>query len=102
VKVAVDTNILVRILAADDAVQLAAALRLLTAAELIALPTVALAETVWVLRSRFKWRGTEVAAALQQREPRLNPRPLGLHARIIQKEAQRGGYFCAAPLKTAA
>jgi predicted nucleic-acid-binding protein len=99
VKVAVDTNILVRILAADDAVQLAAALRLLTAAELIALPTVALAETVWVLRSRFKWRGTEVAAALRLflNDPRVQAEWPLVEAGLALLE--RGGDFADAVIE---
>ncbi|WP_375272311.1 type II toxin-antitoxin system VapC family toxin [Sphingomonas sp.] len=64
-KIAADTNILVRMLTADDGVQLTAAVRLLTVAELIALPIVTLVETVWVLRSRYKWTGAEVASALR-------------------------------------
>lgn len=64
-KITADTNILVRMLTADEAVQLSAAVRLMTAAELIALPIIALVETVWVLRSRYKWTGAEVASALR-------------------------------------
>jgi len=54
VKVAFDTNVIVRLLAADDPVQVAAARVLLAEATEIVLPIVALAEAVWVMRRAFR------------------------------------------------
>lgn len=53
-KVAFDTNVIVRLLAADDPVQVAAARVLLAEATEIVLPIVALAEAVWVMRRAFR------------------------------------------------
>jgi len=54
VRVAFDTNVIVRLLAADDPVQVAAARVLLAEATEIVLPIVALAEAVWVMRRAFR------------------------------------------------
>lgn len=57
-RIAVDTNVLVRAVLDDDAAQAAAARTVLASAELIAIPTVAFCELVWVLR-----RGRGISAA---------------------------------------
>jgi predicted nucleic-acid-binding protein len=53
VKVVADTNVLVRAAVGDHTDQAKAAARVLRQAELIAVPTVALCELVWVLRSTY-------------------------------------------------
>ncbi|WBH17266.1 type II toxin-antitoxin system VapC family toxin [Sphingomonas radiodurans] len=60
-KVAFDTNILVRLFVADDALQLEAARGVLRDAETIAVPIVALCEAVWVMRKAYKLPFAEVA-----------------------------------------
>ncbi|WP_019517762.1 type II toxin-antitoxin system VapC family toxin [Sphingomonas sp. Mn802worker] len=64
-KITADTNVLVRALTADDQVQSPIAMRTLSKATLVALPIVALAETVWVLNRAHKWKGPQIAAALR-------------------------------------
>ncbi|WP_298808194.1 type II toxin-antitoxin system VapC family toxin [uncultured Sphingomonas sp.] len=64
-KITADTNVLLRALTADDQVQSALAMHTLSQATLVALPIVALAETVWVLRRVHKWSGARIAAALR-------------------------------------
>lgn len=53
-RVAFDTNVIVRLLAADDPTQLAAARRTLAEATEIILPIVALAEAMWVMRRAYR------------------------------------------------
>jgi len=48
--ISIDTNVLVRFIIADDEAQYASALQLFQEATSIAIPTVVLCETVWVLR----------------------------------------------------
>lgn len=64
-KVTVDTNILVRVVMADDRAQAEAATSLLRDAEVIAVPTSCLCEFVWVLRRLDKIGRRDVSAALQ-------------------------------------
>jgi predicted nucleic-acid-binding protein len=64
-KVAPDTNILVRVLMNDDADQAAAARRCLSDAEIIFLTLPALCETAWVLRRYFGASREEVALAIR-------------------------------------
>jgi len=65
---ALDTNLLVRWLVADDAAQTAVAERLLTQAarrdERLFVPVTVLLELEWVLRSRYGFDKTAIAAAL--------------------------------------
>jgi len=65
VRVAVDTNVLVRFLTEDDEAQAAAAAGIMEAASAILVSTIVLAETTWVLRRAYKHTATEVAAALR-------------------------------------
>lgn len=53
-RVAFDTNVIVRLLAADDPTQIAAAGRTLAEATEIILPIVALAEAMWVMRRAYR------------------------------------------------
>ena len=63
-KLTPDTNILVRAAVVDDVGQSAAAQRLLSEAELIALPTSVLCEFVWVMRSTYKRPASDVARSV--------------------------------------
>jgi predicted nucleic-acid-binding protein len=65
VKVTLDTNVLVRLATQDDPAQAALALRVLQKATLIAVPTIALCEMVWVLLSGYRYTPTQVAHALR-------------------------------------
>lgn len=59
--VAFDTNVLLRILVADNPAQLATAQWLLSEANTIALPLVTLCEAVWVLTQVYKLQSGAVA-----------------------------------------
>jgi predicted nucleic-acid-binding protein len=65
-----DTNILVRYLAADDEKQLAAADRLMAQCrrrqEQLFVPVLVVCETVWVLESRYEQTKAAIVAALEQ------------------------------------
>jgi predicted nucleic-acid-binding protein len=65
VKVAFDTNILVRLFVADDPDQVEAARRILSEAETIALPVVALCEAVWVMRKAYGLSTDDIASHLE-------------------------------------
>jgi predicted nucleic-acid-binding protein len=65
VKVTLDTNVLVRLATQDDPAQAALALRVLQKASLIAVPTPALCEMVWVLLRGYRYTPTQVAHALR-------------------------------------
>ena len=62
--VTLDTNVLVRLATQDDPAQAAAALRVLQKASLIAVPTVALGEMVWVLLRGYRCTSAQVAHAV--------------------------------------
>lgn len=64
-RIAADTNVIVRALVDDDAIQSPAAVQALSEATLVAFPIVALAEAVWVLRSVYRWSGPIIATALR-------------------------------------
>lgn len=64
-KVAVDTNVLVRFLTWDDPEQAAEAARVIEEAETVFISTVVLCELVWVLRRAYRYNATEIAATLQ-------------------------------------
>jgi len=64
-RIAVDTNILVRALVRDDKKQAASAARLLKEADLIAISLASLCELVWVLRRVYSLGQAEIALALQ-------------------------------------
>ena len=61
---AIDTNVIVRFLTADDPEQAQAARRVIEAGEVFIGTTVAL-ETEWVLRSGYQFSSPEIAAALR-------------------------------------
>lgn len=64
-KVAVDTNILVRALVGDDPAQARIAAKVLTDAELIAVALPCLCELVWVLRRVYNFHASDAANAIR-------------------------------------
>jgi len=66
--IALDTNILLRLLTHDDPAQLAAIGRFFTAHpdETFLVPDIVLVEAVWTLRSAFRWDRGQIAAALRR------------------------------------
>jgi len=66
VRVAIDTNVLVRYLTEDDEAQAAAAAKIIEAASTVLISTIVLAETTWVLRRAYKHTPVDVAAALRE------------------------------------
>ena len=64
-KVAVDTNVLVRAVVLDDPVQADVATKVLTDAELIAVATPCLCEFVWVLRRVYDFQPADAADAIR-------------------------------------
>ncbi|HWE05323.1 MAG TPA: type II toxin-antitoxin system VapC family toxin [Rhizomicrobium sp.] len=63
-KLAVDTNVLVRYLTWDDETQARAARDHIESADAIAVSTVVLCETVWVLKRAYRYSGAEIAETL--------------------------------------
>ncbi len=66
--IALDTNVIIRILTHDDPAQLAAIGRLFESNpdETFLVPDVVLAEVVWTLRATYRWERTQIAAALRR------------------------------------
>ena len=64
-KVAVDTNVLVRAVVRDDVAQARVAVKVLKAAQLIAVTLPCLCEFVWVLRKVYGFEVGDVAAAIR-------------------------------------
>ena len=62
--IAIDTNVLVRLLAGDDAVQLKRASRLVARSQVFIAITVLL-EAEWVLRSAYRFKEAQIAAAFR-------------------------------------
>ena len=65
-KITADTNVLVRAIAEDHELQSKAAQATLKKAELVAIPTSALCELVWVLSQGYKIPTTEIAEAIRR------------------------------------
>jgi predicted nucleic-acid-binding protein len=65
VKIAVDTNVLVRAAVRDDPEQTAAAIRLMGRAEMVAVALPSLCEFVWVLRSVYCFNASDMAKAIR-------------------------------------
>jgi predicted nucleic-acid-binding protein len=65
VKIAADTNVLVRAVVRDDKMQAAVAARELRNASLVAVAVTSLCELVWVLRRKYGLPAAEVAAAIR-------------------------------------
>ena len=64
-KVAVDTNVLVRAVVRDDPAQARVATKVLTDAELIAIALPCLCEFVWVLRRVYGFQSADAAIAIR-------------------------------------
>ena len=64
-KVAVDTNVLVRVVMRDDPVQASVAARILSDAELIAIALPILCEFVWVPRKVYGFQSVGATAAIR-------------------------------------
>lgn len=64
-KVAADTNVLVRAVVQDDPVQAGIATKILTDAELIAIALPCLCEFVWVLLRVYRFQQSDAAAAIR-------------------------------------
>ena len=64
-KVAVDTNVLVRAAVGDDPAQARVAAKVLTDAELIAVALPCLCEFVWVLRRVYNFQPSDAATAIR-------------------------------------
>ena len=64
-KVAVDTNVLVRAVVRDDPAQARVAAKVLTGAELIAVALPCLCEFVWVLRRVYDFQPSDAATAIR-------------------------------------
>ena len=64
-KVAVDTNVLIRAVMRDDPAQARAATKVLTDAELIAIALPCLCEFVWVLRRVYGFQAADAATAIR-------------------------------------
>ena len=64
-KVAVDTNVLVRAAVRDDQEQTRAAMRIMARAEMVAIAVSCLCEFAWVLRSVYGYRAPSIARAIR-------------------------------------
>jgi predicted nucleic-acid-binding protein len=64
-KIAVDTNILVRAAVRDDAGQTASAVKLMREADMVAIAVQSLCEFVWVLRRVYRFGSDEMAKAIR-------------------------------------
>ena len=65
VKIAVDTNVLVRAAVHDDVEQADAATKLMARAKMVAIAVPSLCEFVWVLRSVFRFQPSDIANAIR-------------------------------------
>jgi predicted nucleic-acid-binding protein len=66
--IALDTNVIVRLLTHDDPAQLASIGRFFDThpEETFLVPDLVLAEVVWTLRTTFRWERLQIAAALRR------------------------------------
>jgi len=65
VKVAVDTNVLLRVVLHDDAAQARAAEAVLKSASVVAIPLPALCELVWVLGRSYRFRLDDIIRVIE-------------------------------------
>jgi predicted nucleic-acid-binding protein len=66
VRIAVDTNVLVRYLTWDDELQALEAANAIEAAEAIVVPTIVLCELAWVLKRAYRYAGPEIIEILRR------------------------------------
>lgn len=64
-KVAVDTNVLVRVAVRDDVGQADTATKLMARAKMVAIAVPSLCEFVWVLRSVYRFQSSDIAKAIR-------------------------------------
>jgi predicted nucleic-acid-binding protein len=64
-RIAVDTNVLLRDVLQDDPVQARLATKILNSAELVVIPVSVFCEFVWVLRQGYKMPASEIADAIR-------------------------------------
>ncbi len=64
-KIAADTNVLLRDVLQDDPAQARLATNILRSAELVAIPVAVLCEFVWILRQGYKKPSAEIAGAIR-------------------------------------
>ncbi|PWC33211.1 type II toxin-antitoxin system VapC family toxin [Azospirillum sp. TSO35-2] len=64
-RLAIDTNVLVRFLTWDDPEQAAEAARVIEDAETVFISTVVLCEVVWVLKRAYRYKASEIVATLR-------------------------------------
>lgn len=64
-KIAVDTNVLVRAAVRDDIEQTDAATKLMARATIVAIAMPSLCEFVWVLRSVYRFQSSDIAQAIR-------------------------------------
>ncbi len=64
-KLAIDSNVLVRYLTWDDPTQATAAAKAIESAETVAISTIVLCEVVWVLRRAYRHDSATVASTLR-------------------------------------
>ena len=64
-KIAVDTNVLVRAAVRDEPEQTAAAIRLMGRARMVAIAVPSLCEFVWVLRSVYGFKSSDMSKAIR-------------------------------------
>lgn len=64
-KIAVDTNILVRAVARDDSEQYEAATGIMEQAQTVAIAVPCLCELVWVLRSVYRFQPSDISRAIR-------------------------------------
>lgn len=64
-KITADTNLLVRAAVIDDEAQAASARKVMAEADAVVVPTAAVLEFVWVLRSIYRFSRPEVARAVE-------------------------------------
>jgi predicted nucleic-acid-binding protein len=65
VKIAVDTNVLVRAAVRDHVEQAVAATELMARAKMVAIAVPSLCEFVWVLRSVYRFQSSDIAKAIR-------------------------------------
>jgi predicted nucleic-acid-binding protein len=66
VRVALDTNVLVRYLTWDDEWQSSEAANAIETADALVVPTIVLCELVWVLKRAYRYTGAEIIAILRR------------------------------------
>jgi predicted nucleic-acid-binding protein len=66
VRIAVDTNVLVRYLTWDDEAQAIEAANAIEGADTIVVPTIVLCDLVWVLKRAYRYAGPEILQILRR------------------------------------